>query len=65
MKNLITWSEGYSVGNQEIDIQHKKLIDLINRLYNLYLTKQQNGVNDILKEIKVIDINCLIPGLCM
>jgi len=52
MKELIIWSEGYSVGIQEIDDQHKKLIGLINQLYNLYLDKRSSEIASIIKEIK-------------
>jgi len=51
-KKLIIWSEGYSVGIQEIDMQHKKLIDLINRLYGLFLNKNYEEVNEVIREIK-------------
>jgi hemerythrin-like metal-binding protein len=32
--SLITWSDKYSVGVEEIDTQHKKLIQLINGLHD-------------------------------
>ncbi|MGD9993108.1 MAG: bacteriohemerythrin [Salinivirgaceae bacterium] len=52
-KELIIWSEGYSVHIPEIDEQHKKLISLINRLYNAYLNKKhQSEISQIIKEIK-------------
>ena len=31
-ENLINWNDSYSVGNTEMDEQHKKLIELINDL---------------------------------
>lgn len=31
---LITWSEKYSVENSLIDIQHKKLVEIINELHD-------------------------------
>lgn len=34
MKEFISWSDELSVGLQEIDEQHKILINLINRLFN-------------------------------
>lgn len=30
--NLIIWQQKYSINNDEIDCQHKKLFDIINRL---------------------------------
>ena len=38
---MITWSDDYSVGLQEIDEQHKHLVGLINKLYNA-LAQRQN-----------------------
>lgn len=32
----IKWKEDFSVGVQEIDNQHKKLIDIINKLFSMY-----------------------------
>lgn len=52
MADLIAWSEGYSVGNNEIDAQHKRLIELINKLYNLYLSKNEAEIQNIIREIK-------------
>lgn len=52
MRKLIIWSEGYSVNNSEIDEQHKKLINLINQLYNIFLDKNTDQIADILKEIQ-------------
>lgn len=52
-KDLILWNEAYSVNIPEIDIQHKKLIDLINRLYNSYLNKEHDQkIGEIIIEIK-------------
>lgn len=33
MGRLLSWNEGYSVGIQEIDDQHKRIIGMINGLY--------------------------------
>ncbi len=35
-KEFITWSEIYSVNIEEIDKQHKQLIDIINKLFNAF-----------------------------
>ncbi len=52
-KKLIIWNEAYSVQNTEIDNQHHKLIELINRLYNAYLDKKHNEeITQIIREIK-------------
>lgn len=52
MKELIIWNDAYSVDLPEIDSQHKKLIGLINQLYNLYLERNQHQVHDVIKEIQ-------------
>ncbi len=52
-KELLLWSEGHSVNNTKIVEQHKKLIELINRLYNVYLDqKHETEIKDIVAEIK-------------
>jgi len=51
-KKLIIWSEAYSVDIIEIDNQHMKLIDMLNKLYNLYLDKNYNEIQGIIREIK-------------
>ncbi len=35
-KEFITWSDIYSVNIEEIDKQHKQLIDIINKLFNAF-----------------------------
>lgn len=35
MKKLFVWDESYSVGVEEIDKQHQKMLEIINRLYGL------------------------------
>lgn len=37
---IITWSKDFSVGVQELDEQHKKLIEIINNLFILYAEKK-------------------------
>ena len=43
-KNLIEWSEKYSIGYDEIDDQHKKLVEMINELYNSFLKGEADKV---------------------
>jgi hemerythrin-like metal-binding protein len=39
---LFTWSDKYSIGNDEIDNQHKKLFDILNKLFDICV-----GKNDV------------------
>ena len=49
---LINWSDDLSVGIMEIDNQHKKLIDIINRLNDAMKTGQgAQAVGGILQEL--------------
>ncbi len=51
-RQLIPWSEKYSVGFNEIDKQHKKLIQLINQLYQAFLEgNAKQKVKDIVEEM--------------
>lgn len=43
---IITWDKEFSVGVQELDEQHKKLIGIINRLFTLY-TEKKFGTIDV------------------
>ena len=49
----IIWTPEYSVGVEEFDNQHKKLIDLINQLDELYIQNKfdQIDVSPIFKEL--------------
>jgi hemerythrin len=38
----IKWNATFSVGIEKIDAQHKKLVDLINRLYAAFIDKREN-----------------------
>jgi hemerythrin len=40
---LFSWSDEYSVGNAEIDSQHKKLFDILNRLFDICVGKDEAG----------------------
>nr|WP_320116651.1 bacteriohemerythrin [uncultured Desulfuromonas sp.] len=53
MADFIEWSDEISVGIQEIDEQHKKLVDLINRLYEeMTLGDDKVGVaKEVLNEL--------------
>jgi hemerythrin len=57
--DLIKWRESYETGIISMDTQHKKLIDLINKLYNVIRKNESIGiVDDVLKEmIKYGDIH--------
>ena len=41
---LITWKDSYSVGNANIDGQHRRLMDLVNELHEAMRTGQANSV---------------------
>ncbi len=48
----IKWRNEFSVGNDEIDSQHKKIIDLINDLYDAFVKKNEELETDrVLKEL--------------
>lgn len=49
---LFTWNDSYSVSNEAIDNQHKKLIDLINTLHEAMIKGEGRSVlSDVLKEL--------------
>lgn len=49
---LIKWNAFYSVNIEEIDIQHKKLIELINRMYDaMKAGKGKNVLGAVLTEL--------------
>ncbi len=51
-REFISWDDELSVGIQEIDEQHKVLVNLINRLFNEALVKHNVAVaNEILTEL--------------
>ncbi len=47
-KKLITWADKYSVGYEEVDNQHKVLVNLINELYASF---QQGDANSKIENI--------------
>lgn len=54
MSEYIPWSDDLSVGLQEIDEQHKILINLINALYSESILKKadQSAVDAVLNELR-------------
>ncbi len=49
---LLQWSEKLSVGVIEMDRQHRKLVDLVNRLYDAMASGQGDDIKkDILTEL--------------
>lgn len=51
-REFMSWSDDLSVGIQEIDEQHRILINLINRLFNEGLIKHNTSVaNEVLAEL--------------
>jgi hemerythrin len=49
---LIEWEDIYSVGIEEFDNDHKKLIELINRLHQAMLDKKAKEVlGEIINEL--------------
>lgn len=46
----LTWKEELSVGIEEIDIQHKSIIKMVNELEEFIQTKDINGIKHVLDE---------------
>lgn len=44
MGEFIKWTDEYSVGLNEIDNQHKKLLDIINKLYAAFVNKDEESI---------------------
>ncbi|WP_303902617.1 bacteriohemerythrin [Thiohalomonas denitrificans] len=50
--SIVTWSDEYTVEIQEIDEQHKRLIDIINKLYEaLAAQRDRDQVATVLNEL--------------
>ena len=50
--SLFRWSESYSIGNKEIDDQHKELFDKLNKIYDIsYEPDKIDSVHAILDEL--------------
>lgn len=51
-KKLIEWSKMYSVGYDDIDIQHNKLIDLINEMFSAFSEGlAEHNIQNIIEEL--------------
>jgi hemerythrin len=49
---LIDWKEEFSVGVREFDNQHKKLVDIANKLHDaMRIGQSRNVMDDIFKEL--------------
>ncbi len=52
MEQLLAWSDKFSVGCEQIDKQHKVLVDLVNKLYDAFVHAKANQViTEILNEM--------------
>ncbi|MBI9035949.1 MAG: hemerythrin family protein [Bacteroidales bacterium] len=50
---LVQWSDRFSVGSEEIDTQHKHLVDLLNQFFDSFIENQTEAkVEKILEELK-------------
>jgi len=51
-QDMIQWSDAYSVENKKLDSQHKKLMELINRLYSsMRMGKANDVITSVLDEL--------------
>ncbi|MCX6168934.1 MAG: bacteriohemerythrin [Ignavibacteriales bacterium] len=49
---LLNWSDSYSVGVKDVDLQHKKLVELINNLHDgMKLGKGKEILGSVLNEL--------------
>jgi hemerythrin-like metal-binding protein len=53
MENLINWRDSFSVRNDLIDSQHKKLVDIINQFHAFY----KEGASDEKLKTIIIELN--------
>lgn len=52
MKELVTWSESLSVGIEEIDDQHRVLVDLLNQVYDaVVLKKAEAEIAEVIQQL--------------
>jgi hemerythrin len=53
VQSFFPWKEEYSVNVEEIDIQHKKIIQMLNDLYSAFMRKEhQQTLGKIIEELK-------------
>lgn len=56
--SIIKWSDDYSVGVKQIDDQHKKLVELINRLFDaMSLGKGREVMASVFEELRKYTTN--------
>lgn len=55
--SLIKWNDKYSVNNEHLDNDHKKLFEMFNRLYDNCVTEGNNGIWPMLDELIVFSSN--------
>ncbi len=56
--SIIKWSDSYSVGVKQIDEQHQKLVDLINRLFDaMSLGKGREVMASVFEELRKYTTN--------
>ena len=51
---LITWQDSYALGLSEIDTQHKKIVEIINHLFQIFTDhkmQDEKGLEAILQEL--------------
>jgi len=49
--DLLIWGHTYSIGNDLVDNQHKKLMELINTLHRIESGESDEDINDVLNEL--------------
>mgnify|MGYP000867218199 FL=1 len=49
---LVEWKSEFSLGISEIDEQHKKILAIINKLYDLFSNKEHQDIAEIERIIK-------------
>jgi len=49
---FVLWNEKYNTGIKEIDDQHKKLVEILNKLYESFVDRTTNErMNEVIKEM--------------
>lgn len=49
--DLLIWSHSYSIGNGQVDEQHRKLMALINTLHNIQTGESDGDVGSVVQEL--------------